>query len=88
MLRSALQSFLLLFSLFPLGLLAQPTRQYSVKDKKAITLYEKAVSEYHYEYYAEALNSLDKVKRRNAKFIEAYLLSAQIFEALQQLEEA
>lgn len=81
-------TLVLLFSLAPLLLLAQPKRQYSVNDKKAITLYEKAVSEYHYEYYAEALNSLEKVKRRNAKFIEAYLLSAQIFEALQQFEEA
>lgn len=79
---------LLLCFLFPMFLLAQPTRRYSVQDKKAIELYEKAVSEYHYQYYAQALNTLEKVKRRKAKFIEAYLLSAQIYEALQQFEEA
>lgn len=79
---------LLLFCLLPMFLLAQPTRRYSVQDKKAIELYEKAVSEYHYQYYAQALNTLEKVKRRKAKFIEAYLLSAQIYEALQQFEEA
>ena len=79
---------LLLCFLFPMFLLAQPTRRYSVQDKKAIELYEKAVSEYHYQYYAQALNTLENVKRRKAKFIEAYLLSAQIYEALQQFEEA
>lgn len=63
-------------------------RKYSVADKKAIELYEKAVSEYHYEYYAQSLNSLDKVKRKNGKFVEAYLLSAQIYEHLQQFEDA
>lgn len=85
----ALSLGFLLFSFFlPASLLGQPTRKYSVDDKKAITLYEKAVSEYHYAYYAEALNSLDRVKRRNAKFIEAYLLTAQIYEALQEFDGA
>lgn len=63
-------------------------RQYTIKDKKAIEYYEKGLSEYHYEYYAKALNSLEKAKRRNAKFLEAYLLSAQIYETLQQFDEA
>lgn len=73
---------------FFIGSAVAQTREYSVKDKKAIALYEKAVSEYHYEYFAEALNTLDKVKRRNQKFIEAYLLSAQIYEHIQQYEAA
>ena len=79
--------FLLLFALGGTSAWGQ-VRKYSVSDKKAIALYETAISEYHYEYYAQALNTLDKVKRRNAQFVEAYLLTAQIYEHLQQFEDA
>ena len=76
------------FLLSPLFLFAQGRREYSQQDKKAIALYEEAVALYHYESYSQAFNTLEKVKKRNPKFIEAYLLAAQIYENLQQFEEA
>ena len=57
---------------------AQPGVKYSIKDGKAIKLYEEAVRAYEIGLSVEASHEIDKAIDRAPNFSEAYLLRAQI----------
>ena len=59
---------------------SQYEKTYSTKSKKAIKFFEAAYRSYNSMKYEEALNYLDMAKKADKKFIEPYLLEANIFE--------
>ncbi len=76
-----MRKFLILFFLVlsQIGF-SQYQKNYSTKSKKAIKFFEAAYRSYNSMKYQEALNYLDMAKKADKKFIEPYLLAANIFE--------
>lgn len=70
------------------ALTAQPGNDYSVKDKKAIKLYETAVQGYEMRLLDEALDNLDAARQRSPEFVEPYILSGQILNEQGKNQEA
>lgn len=66
----------------------QPNRSYSTKSKRAISSYNEALTAYELGDYGAALNSLSRAKRADNRFIEAYLLEAQVHEQLGNFSKA
>ncbi|MCF6243062.1 MAG: tetratricopeptide repeat protein, partial [Bacteroidales bacterium] len=76
-----MRKFLILFFLVlsQIGF-SQYQKNYSTKSKKAIKFFESAYRSYNSMKYQDALNYLDMAKKADKKFIEPYLLAANIFE--------
>lgn len=82
--RSAIRIMMLLLVLrfaWP-GAKAQPNRSYSTKSKRAIERYKEAVTAFELGDYGASLNNLSRAKRADPRFIETYLLEAQVHEHL------
>ena len=60
----------------------QPNRGYTTRSKRAIENYKEAVTSFELGDYGAALNNLSRAKRADGRFIEAYLLEAQVHEQL------
>jgi outer membrane protein OmpA-like peptidoglycan-associated protein len=58
---------------------AQPPRDYTIKDKKAIKTFEEALSQYDYREYDNAVATLENLVKSKPDFIEAQLMLAQIY---------
>ncbi len=58
------------------------------KSKKAIKLYKKAEQSFRYYKYAETADLLKKALKADPKFIEAYLLYAQLYQENKKTEKA
>lgn len=88
--RVALRLSLLLTLLLLLRLAAngQPRVEYSTRNRRAIKAYEAASESFVLGRYSEAINLLEQAKKRDATFIEAYLLEAQIQEEASNYEQA
>lgn len=67
---------------------AQPNRSYSTKSKRAIERYKEAVTAFELGDYGASLNNLSRAKRIDPRFIEAYLLEAQVHEHLGNFAKA
>ncbi|MCX7862097.1 MAG: OmpA family protein [Bacteroidales bacterium] len=65
--------------LFIISTIFLTAQNYSVKDKSAINLFEKALAYYNIGQLEQAKSTAKKAIERNNKFIEAYLLIADIF---------
>ena len=85
----------LIIGLFSLACLAQPQTDYSSKNKKAIKLYEEAISAYNYRNHDLSTTLLNEAIEKDELFIEAYLLLSQVLaekgknmEAIASLEKA
>lgn len=63
------------------------SQKYSVDDKKAKDLFEKALAYYNMGQLENAKSLAQKTIERNSKFIEAYLLLADIYNEQQQTEK-
>lgn len=57
---------------------AQPGSDYSIKDKKAIKLYEAAVEGYEQRMLDDALANLKLAREKSPEFVEPYILAGQI----------
>lgn len=69
-------------------LLAQPTPSYSIKNKRAIKWYEQARFQFRLRDSAQAFQLLAKALKKEPRFVEAYLLQAQIYDAYNQPQQA
>ncbi len=79
--------FLILFlSIGSLVVFAQGSR-YSTKSKKAVKYFEMARKYYNSMDYNNAILYLEKAKKADKKFIEAYLLAANIYEETFKFDE-
>ncbi len=76
--------FLILFCLLAINSFSQ---NYSVTDKKAIELFEKALALYNIGQLENAKALSHKTIERNNRFIEAYLLLADIYNEQKKLNE-
>ncbi len=72
--------FILFFFVLTQTVFSQYEKNYSTNSKKAIKFFEAAYRSYNSMKYQEALNYLDMAKKADKKFIEPYLLEANIFE--------
>ena len=77
------------------AVIAQPGRQFSVEDKKAIKYYLEAESAYELGLIAEATGLIERALEREPKFGEVFILKAQIAQdegqelaAIEYLKEA
>jgi outer membrane protein OmpA-like peptidoglycan-associated protein len=78
-----MRHFISLFFIFMcLFTFAQPRREYSVKDKKAISRYEEALSSYQMMDLKTARTSLEKLTEDKPEFIEAHFMLAQIYDEM------
>lgn len=75
-------------SLFVTQVPGQARREYTTRSRKAIQHYEAAVENHILGHNTTAFNELEKAKKRDSKFVEAYLLEAQIHETLRQYPQA
>lgn len=62
-------------------------QKYSINDKKAIDLFEKALAYYNIGQLDNAKVVANKALERNSRFVEAYLLLADIFNEQRKLSE-
>jgi outer membrane protein OmpA-like peptidoglycan-associated protein/tetratricopeptide (TPR) repeat protein len=68
---------------------AQPgKKEYSIKNKKAIGVYEEALTEYKILNYITAEEKLKKAIEIESNFIEAYLVLAQVYEDQRKYHDA
>ncbi|MBI4647434.1 MAG: PD40 domain-containing protein [Bacteroidia bacterium] len=67
------------------GAFTQP--DYSTKSKKAIALFEEAQASYNLMEYDKAIRLLNEALAKDEKFIEVYLLQAQIYNENKEFEE-
>lgn len=70
------------FILSCLLMAAQPKREYSVKDKKAIKQYEEALESYRLLDLKSARTSLENLTNDKPEFIEAHFMLAQIYDEM------
>jgi outer membrane protein OmpA-like peptidoglycan-associated protein len=77
--RHFISLFLIFMCLFAF---AQPKREYSIKDKKAISRYEEALSSYQMMDLKTARTSLEKLTEDKPEFIEAHFMLAQIYDEM------
>jgi outer membrane protein OmpA-like peptidoglycan-associated protein len=79
---------LLLFLLPALTLVAQPNRTYTIKDKKAIKVFEEALLAYDKFDYETALSTIETLVKEKPDFIEAQLMLAQLYDETGDTEKA
>ncbi|MFZ6052321.1 OmpA family protein [Halocola ammonii] len=80
--------FTLVFSIFQLVSFAQPGRQYSVDDNRAIKLYEKGISSYNQMMLNEAEDFMIRAVDKNENFVEPHILLGQIYAEKNMVEKA
>lgn len=81
--------FLLAISVFFLGICVQAQGvKFTIKDKKAIELYNRAIELYERYDYESAIKWLIEAVEREHNFIEAYLLLSQVFEEMKDIDNA
>jgi outer membrane protein OmpA-like peptidoglycan-associated protein len=83
-------SFLLalVFTCFQFVAQAQPGREYSVDDNRAIKLYEKGLSAYNQMMMEEAEDFMIRAVDKNASFIEPRILLGQIYAEQNMIEKS
>lgn len=80
--------FLILLLLVSTSCSAQKKVKYSVKNKKAISLFEEAMKHYRLLYLDQSLQKLDEALDKDDEFIEALTLKAQIYSDKGESEKA
>lgn len=83
-----LKIVLFLMASLPAILLAQPNKEYSIKDKKAIRQYEDAITAYRNFDLKTARLSLESIVKDKPEFIEAHFMLAQIYDEMGETELA
>jgi tetratricopeptide (TPR) repeat protein len=68
--------------------LAQPHKEYSIKNKRAISKYEEAISAYGQYNSSLALVILEDLVQSEDQFAEAYFLMGQIFAEQNDMQKA
>jgi outer membrane protein OmpA-like peptidoglycan-associated protein/tetratricopeptide (TPR) repeat protein len=67
---------------------AQPNRTYTIKDKKAIKVFEEALAAYDLFEYEKALTTIETLVKEKPDFIEAQLMLAQLYDETGATEKA
>jgi len=67
---------------------SEAQNRYTTKSKKAIKHYENAINHYNSYKNDQCINELQKAVSEDDKFIEAYLLMANVYEDLKQIKNA
>lgn len=79
---------LLPLSMCVLTALAQPAKEYTIKDKKAIKQYEEALKSYNIRDMGPARLSLEQLVEWKPDFIEAQFMLAQVYDEMGQTSRA
>ncbi len=69
---------LITMTLLVSAILANAQQKYYTKSKKAVKLFESALSNYRLQYFNEAKNELQKALNKDANFIDAHILLGEI----------
>lgn len=77
-----------IITLFGLQACAQPKQTYTIKNKKAIALYEEALKDYQLFELQTALGKMKKLSDENPDFLEAHFMLAQLYDETGQTEKA
>lgn len=80
--------FLIFAILFSVVFNTEAQNKYTTRSKKAIKHYENALNHYNSFNNEKCLNELQKAVSEDEKFIEAYLLMANVYEDLKQTNNA
>ncbi|MFN8777590.1 MAG: OmpA family protein [Flavobacteriales bacterium] len=67
---------------------AQPNKEYSIRDKKAIKLYEEALAHYNMRETGLALQLLEEITATKPEFLEAQFMLAQVYDESGQTSRA
>jgi len=74
--------------MFCLQACAQPKQSYTIKNKKAISLYEEALKDYQIYELNKAIDKMKKLSDENPDFLEAHFTLAQLYDETGQTQMA
>ena len=80
--------FLVLCLMLSVQVFAQPNKEYSIKDKKAIKQYEQALNHYNMREMDQARTILEELTASKPEFIEAQFMLAQLYDETGQTNRA